>query len=181
MAMRNSDSKPFTIWLTGLSGAGKSTMAAALESILKQRGIACCALDGDDVPHGLNKDLGFSQADRSENIRRVAEVARLMNKAGLVVIASFISPYRADRAIAQNILGADAYLEIYLSASLAVCEARDPKQLYAKARAGHILDFTGISAPYEPPVSAHLTLDTGSLPQSVCVARLSDFVMSYLY
>jgi adenylylsulfate kinase len=167
--------EPFTLWLTGLSGAGKSTLAYALESILKQNHVACCVLDGDEVRHGLNKDLGFSAADRSENIRRVAEVARLMNRAGLIVIASFISPYRNDRALAQTIIGQDTYFDVYLSASLAACEARDPKQLYVRARAGQIPEFTGVSAPYEAPIAPSLALDTGTLTQAACIAALTEF------
>ncbi|MPS92490.1 MAG: adenylyl-sulfate kinase [Comamonas sp.] len=167
--------KPSTIWLTGLSGAGKSTLGKALASSLKHQGIPCCSLDGDELRHGLNKDLGFSEADRRENIRRVAEVARLMNHAGLVVVASFISPYRADRENARNIIGPSAFHEVYLSTSLEVCEARDPKKLYARARAGEIAYFTGLSAPYEPPLQAQLTLDTAHLGLSQCIDTLCEF------
>lgn len=152
---------PATVWLTGLSGSGKSTLAFALEKALIERGRPAYVLDGDNIRHGLNRDLGFSAADRSENIRRIAEVARLFNDAGLIVIAAFISPYRQDRATAREIVGHDRFVETYLCAGLDVCEQRDPKGLYKQARAGRIPEFTGISAPYEAPESPELTLDTG--------------------
>lgn len=153
-----------TIWLTGLSGAGKSTVAYELEKMLLEKGRHCFVLDGDNIRHHLNRDLGFSIDDRKENIRRTAEVARLMNQAGLIVITSFISPCRDDRAMAREIIDEDNFIEVYVSASIQICESRDPKGLYAKARAGQISDFTGISSPYEPPVNPALTLDTGALP-----------------
>lgn len=151
-----------TFWLTGLSGAGKSTLSYALERELLKHGHACYVLDGDNVRHGLNRDLGFSAEDRGENIRRVAEVARLMNDAGLIVITSFISPFRADRAMAKEIIEAHRFREVYVSTPLAVCEARDPKGLYKKARDGQLQNFTGISSPYEMPESADLTIDTSN-------------------
>ena len=138
---------PLTIWLTGLSGAGKSTLAAGLEARLVAAGRASYVLDGDNVRHGLNRDLGFSPEDRRENIRRVAEVARLMNDAGLIVITAFISPYREDRRMARDIIGGERFLEVYLNTPLAVCEARDPKGLYKRARQGGVAEFTGINAP----------------------------------
>ncbi|MCL5271559.1 MAG: adenylyl-sulfate kinase [bacterium] len=152
--------RPATLWLTGLSGAGKSTVAYALEQRLVAAGHACVVLDGDNLRQGLNRDLGFSAVDRAENIRRVAEVARLFNEAGLLVVTSFISPYRADRQKARAIIGEDRYIEVFVDAPLEVCERRDPKGLYAKARAGQIAEFTGISAPYEPPAEPDLRLDT---------------------
>ena len=152
--------RPATLWLTGLSAAGKSTIAYALEQRLIAEGHACMVLDGDNIRHGLNQDLGFSPRDRSENIRRVAEVARVLNEAGLIVITSFISPYRADRDLARRIIGTDRFIETLVDASLAECERRDPKGLYARARAGQIPDFTGVTAPYERPEVAELTLDT---------------------
>lgn len=152
--------RPVTIWMTGLSGSGKSTLAYAVEKRLTEDGHACFVLDGDNVRHGLNRDLGFSADDRFENIRRVAEVARLMNESGLIVIASFISPYRADRANACRIIGESSFSEVYVNASLEACEKRDPKRLYAKARRGEIADFTGISAPYEPPEQPDLAIDS---------------------
>ncbi len=151
-----------TIWLTGLSGAGKSTLAYAFEAELLKHGRACYVLDGDNVRHRLNRDLGFSATDRSENIRRIAEVAHLMNDAGLIVITSFISPFRADRAMAKKIIGADRFREVFVSTPLTVCETRDPKGLYKKARDGQLPEFTGISSPYEYPEYADLTIDTSS-------------------
>ena len=153
--------RPVTIWLTGLSGSGKSTLAYELEKRLTDEGHACFVLDGDNIRHGLNRDLGFSADDRSENIRRVAEVAKLFNEAGLIVITSFISPFRADRASAREIIGPDRFAEVFVDASLETCEQRDPKGLYARAREGEIPDFTGISSPYEAPESAALVLDAG--------------------
>lgn len=155
------EQKPLTLWLTGLSAAGKSTLAFAVERILHDMGRTCYVLDGDNVRHGLNRDLGFSAADRSENIRRVAEVSRLMNDAGLIVITAFISPLRQDRQAARAIIGAPAFREIYVNPGMAVCEERDPKGLYKKARSGDLPEFTGVSAPYEAPFSADLELDTG--------------------
>lgn len=164
--------RPLTIWLTGLSGSGKSTLAAALERQLWLKGHACYVLDGDNVRHGLNNDLGFSPADRKENIRRIAEVARLMNDAGLIVITAFISPYREDRASARAIIGAEYFREIHVSTPLAICEQRDPKGLYQKARQGQLPEFTGISAPYEAPQQAYVAIDTSSGTSDDCVERL---------
>ncbi len=152
--------RPITLWLTGLSGAGKSTLAFALERQLIEAGHPCFVLDGDNVRHGLNRNLGFSPRDRAENIRRVAEVARLMNEAGLIVITSFISPFREDREMARQIIGPERFVETFLSTSIAECERRDPKGLYRKARTGELPGFTGISAPYEPPEQPELTIDT---------------------
>jgi adenylylsulfate kinase len=152
--------QPLTLWLTGLSASGKSTLAFALERALIDAGRACYVLDGDNVRHGLNRNLGFSTKDRSENIRRIAEVAKLMNDAGLIVITAFISPMIADRHMAKEIVGADQFKEIYISTPLATCEARDPKGLYAKARTGELAEFTGISAAYEPPKEPDLMIDT---------------------
>ena len=148
-----------TIWFTGLSGSGKSTVAAACERLLVADGRPAYLLDGDNLRHGLNGDLGFSPDDRGENIRRAAEVAKLLAEAGFIVITSFISPYRADRARARDVAGG-LFHEVYVEAGLATCEARDPKGLYAKARAGQITQFTGIDAPYEAPEAADLVLDT---------------------
>ena len=150
---------PKTIWLTGLSASGKSTLAYALEHKLVDMGKPCYVLDGDNVRHGLNKDLDFSESSRTENIRRIAEVARLMNDAGLIVITAFISPLRADRQMAKDIIGED-FKEVYVSTSIDICESRDPKGLYAKARAGQVKNFTGISAPYEAPASPDIMIDT---------------------
>jgi adenylyl-sulfate kinase len=163
---------PITVWLTGLSGSGKSTLAFQLEQRLHRLDHACYVLDGDLVRHGLNRDLGFTPADRAENIRRIAEVARLFNDAGLIVITAFIAPYAKDREAAREIIGAQRFLEAYLTADLATCERRDPKGLYAKARAGKIADFTGISAPYEVPVNPAVALDTASRTVDACTQDL---------
>lgn len=168
--------KPLTIWLTGLSASGKSTLAYALEAALLASGKACYVLDGDNVRQGLNKDLGFSDGDRAENIRRVAEVARLMNEAGLIVITAFISPFAADRALAKTVIGADRFVEVYLNTSIEVCEARDPKGLYQKARAGRLSQFTGISQAYEAPMAADVLIDTGLTE----VRESVDQVLAYL-
>jgi len=155
--------RPSTLWLTGLSGAGKSTIAYALERLLLEKGQACCVLDGDNMRNHLSSDLGFTDRDRKENIRRTAEVARLMNDAGMLVITALISPYREDRAMARALIGADKFVEVHVSTTREVCEARDPKGLYAKARAGKIASFTGVSSPYESPLSAQITINTGML------------------
>jgi len=150
---------PYCIWLTGLSGSGKSTIANALEKRLIELGRHTYVIDGDNIRHGLNRDLGFTDADRVENVRRIAEVARLMVDAALITIVAAISPFRAEREMARNLFAADAFIECFVDSPLAVCEARDPKDLYAKARAGGIPNFTGISLPYEPPGPAALRLD----------------------
>lgn len=172
--------KPLTIWLTGLSAAGKSTLAFALERLLIEAGHPCYVLDGDNVRHGLNNNLGFSAEDRSENIRRVAEVAKLMNDAGLIVITAFISPFRDDRAKARAIIGNGVFQEVYVSADLAACEERDPKGLYKKARAGQVPEFTGISSPYEAPYAPELTIDTSQLSKTQALSSLVDFIRPYI-
>jgi len=163
---------PATIWFTGLSGSGKSTIAKELELQLLQRGVKAFVLDGDNIRHGLNRDLGFSPEQRSENIRRVAEVARLMNDAGLLVITAFISPYEADRNQASEIIGGERFLEVHVATPLAICEERDPKGLYAKARAGEIKSFTGVSAPYESPPRPALRLGTADAAVDELVAEV---------
>jgi adenylylsulfate kinase len=177
--MRIFRQKPVTIWLTGLSGAGKSTIAFELERQLVAQGHACYVLDGDNVRHGLGSDLGFDPRDRHENIRRVAHVAQLMNDAGLIVIAALISPMHADRAMARDIIGAGSFIETYVSASVATCAGRDPKGLYAKALAGEIPAFTGISAPYETPVNPELVIDTASLTLSDSVACIFSYLRQH--
>ncbi|MDO8932403.1 MAG: adenylyl-sulfate kinase [Rhodocyclaceae bacterium] len=172
---------PATVWLTGLSGAGKSSIAFELERQLLAIGRLAYVLDGDNVRHGLSRDLGFSHRDRSENIRRVAEVARLFNDAGLLVIAAFISPYRADRRMARDIVGPGRFIETHLCADIGVCEHRDPKGLYKKARAGSIPDFTGVSAPYEVPEIPELTVDTGRLSIAESVAEIMGALGPRLY
>ncbi|MDM7937662.1 MAG: adenylyl-sulfate kinase [Cyanobium sp. CZS 48M] len=163
------------LWFTGLSGAGKSTLANAVNVELFQRGLATYLLDGDNVRHGLCCDLGFSDADREENIRRIGEVAKLFLDAGVITLTAFVSPFRADRDRARALVESGDFIEIHCAAELAVCEQRDPKGLYAKARAGVIKEFTGISSPYEAPESPELRIDTGG--------RLQDNVaevISYL-
>lgn len=164
------------IWYTGLSGSGKSTLANAVERALYARGIHSYLLDGDNVRHGLNKDLGFSPADREENIRRIGEVAHLFAEAGMVAMTAFISPYRKDRDLARGLNEAGRFIEVYCRCSLDACEARDPKGLYKKARAGIIPEFTGISAPYEEPEAAELIVDTDKLNLEGSVAA----VVAYL-
>ncbi|WP_434658629.1 adenylyl-sulfate kinase [Chromobacterium violaceum] len=166
-----------TIWLTGLSGAGKSTIAYELEARLVRGGFSAVVLDGDNLRHGINRNLGFTDADRRENLRRVAEVARLMNDAGLIVICSCISPLRIDREMARDIVGERHFAEVYVSTPLAVCEQRDCKGLYAKARSGQIAHFTGVSSPYEAPEQAALALDTSALSVDECVDRLFGMVL----
>lgn len=168
--------RPATVWLTGLSGSGKSTLAFEVERRLLLDGHACYVLDGDNVRRGLNRDLGFSPADRHENIRRIAEVAHLMNDAGLLVITAFISPYCEDRELAREVIGEDRFLEVWVRTDLAVCESRDPKGLYAKARAGKLQNFTGISAPYEAPARATLEIDTSSRTIADCTQELIALV-----
>lgn len=166
--------KASTLWFTGLSGSGKSTIAKNLELELTRQGKLCYILDGDNIRHGLNKDLGFSATDRKENIRRIAEVAKLMNDAGIIVLTAFISPYEADRADAKAIIGEDSFREIYVNTPIEVCEQRDVKGLYKKARDGEIKNFTGIDAPYEPPQAPALSLDTSALSLDECVQTLLD-------
>jgi len=161
--------KGVTVWLTGLSGSGKSTIAVAAERALVSRGRLAYVLDGDNVRHGLNSNLGFSPEDRTENIRRIGEVAKLFTDAGVIVFTSFISPYRADRDAVRAILDPGRFVEVLVDASLETCESRDVKGLYQKARAGEIPEFTGVSAPYEPPERPEVVLDTNvhSVEQSV--------------
>lgn len=161
------------LWFTGLSGSGKSTLAVALEERLHQQGFATYLLDGDNVRHGLNAGLGFSAEDRTENLRRIREVGKLMVDAGLIVLASFVSPYRSDREAVREAMGED-FAEVYVSTPLEVCEARDVKGLYAKARAGEIPHFTGISAPYEAPENAEAVLDTTTLALDDAVDQLIE-------
>jgi len=173
---RANDHRSGVLWFTGLSGSGKTTLALELEQQLFARGMQVYVLDGDNIRHGLSADLGFSPEDRGENIRRVGEVAALMARSGYITISAFISPYRADRAMARRAAGEDFH-EVHLTADVAVCEERDPKGLYEKARRGEIADFTGISAPYEEPGEAQLRVDTGNQSVDESVAVLVDYVL----
>ena len=168
--------KPRCIWFTGLSGAGKSTIANALEHRLYERGCHTYLLDGDNVRHGLNKDLGFSDADRAENIRRVAEVAKLMVDAGLIVLVSFISPFVSERHAARRLFNENQFIEVFVDASLAECEARDTKGLYAKARRGELKQFTGIDSAYEPPRAPEVHLDSSRTSSEAC----TELLLAYL-
>lgn len=170
--------KGATIWFTGLSGSGKSTLAFTLEHALVQRGHLAYVLDGDNIRHGLNKNLGFAAADREENIRRIGEVGKLFADAGLITMTSFISPYRKERDAvrALHVAGQLPFIEIYMNTSIETCEQRDPKGLYKKARAGQLKNFTGIDDPYEIPLTPELTIDaTGTSPQDATV-----IIMEYL-
>lgn len=161
--------KSFVVWLTGFSGSGKSTIANALEIALFEQGIRSFCLDGDNTRLGLNKDLGFSSADRTENIRRVAEMAKLFLESGTIVITSFISPLISDREMAKSIIGDSDFVEVFINCPLAICEERDVKGLYAKARRGEIKDFTGIDSPFEAPLNAVIELFTAEISVQQCV------------
>ncbi|MDA0149522.1 adenylyl-sulfate kinase [Vibrio sp. LaRot3] len=163
--------KPVVLWFTGLSGAGKSTVAGALENKLAEQGYHTYLLDGDNVRHGLCSDLGFSEQDRRENIRRIGELSKLMADAGLIVLSAFISPHRAERQLVREMLPEGEFLEVYVNASLDVCEQRDPKGLYKKARAGEIPNFTGIDSDYEAPLSPEIDLPAGELPIEALVEQ----------
>jgi len=160
------------LWFTGLSGSGKSTVATELEHVLHGRGVHTFVLDGDNIRHGLNGDLGFSPEEREENIRRIGEVAHLFSEAGIIVLTAFISPYRKDRDRARALNDEGRFLEVYCRCGLETCEERDPKGLYAKARAGEIPEFTGISAPYEEPESPELLIDTDAMTVDEAVRRV---------
>lgn len=162
------------VWLTGFSGSGKSTVAMALEAHLVRAGAKAYVLDGDNVRHGLNADLGFGPDARAENIRRVGHVAALFANAGVITLASFISPYRADRAAARALVPAGQFYEVHVATDLAVCEARDPKGLYARARAGEIKQFTGLDAPYEAPAEPEVVIDPGEVAVEACVATVVE-------
>ena len=168
--------KGVTVWLTGLSGSGKSTIAVAAEEVLVGRGRLAYVLDGDNIRHGLNKNLGFSPEDRTENIRRIGEVAKLFTDAGVIVFTSFISPYRADRDLVRKLHDEGRFVEVHVAASVDTCESRDVKGLYKKARAGEIKEFTGISAPYEAPTAPELTIDTNGEPVEKSVDRLVAYL-----
>ena len=164
------------LWLTGLSGSGKSTIARAVERRLVEAGRLAYVLDGDNVRHGLNADLGFSDADRVENIRRIGEVTALFADAGLIAITAFISPFRADRAQARALIPRGRFLEVFVDAPIEVCEERDPKGLYRKAREGKIPEFTGITSPYEPPEAPELVIRTGELSVDEAAAKVVELL-----
>ncbi|WP_300681156.1 sulfate adenylyltransferase subunit CysN [Nocardioides sp.] len=166
--------QPQVVWFTGLSGSGKSTIANQVERLLHARGVHTYLLDGDNVRHGLGRDLGFTEADRVENIRRVTEVARLMTDAGLVVLASFISPYRAERDAARETIGATTFCEVFVDTPIEVAESRDPKGLYRKARSGELTNFTGVDAPYEAPLSPEIRIDTTAVSPEDAAARIVE-------
>ena len=168
--------KGVTIWLTGLSGSGKSTIAVELEHALIENRHQAYILDGDNIRHDLNKNLGFSPEDRTENIRRIGEVAKLFTDAGIITITAFISPYREDRDAVRRLLSDGEFIEVYVKCPLDVCEERDTKGLYKKARAGEVKDFTGISAPYEEPLNPELTIDSSKLT----VEESTRAVLNYL-
>lgn len=172
------DQLPAILWFTGLSGSGKSTIANALEVELLKRGAYSYLLDGDNVRHGLCKDLGFTDADRVENIRRIGEVAKLFVDAGLIVLTAFISPFRADRDMVRELVPEGRFIEIFVDTDLATCEERDPKGLYKKARAGIIPHFTGIDSPYEAPEKPELTLKTAEGAPDVMAAKVIEFLES---
>lgn len=169
--------RSLAIWMTGLSGSGKTTIAKQLEKMLHSRGHLCQLLDGDNVRAGLCKDLGFSAEDRSENIRRIAELTRLYVDSGLITINCFVSPTVEMRSMAREIIGASDFLEVFINTPLEVCEARDVKGLYAKARAGEIKDFTGISAPFEPPVGDHLDIHTENREPVACAKEILEAIV----
>ncbi len=166
--------KSAILWFTGLSGSGKSTLAKRVEKALFNRGCQVYVLDGDNIRFGLNRDLGFSPEDRTENIRRIGEVAKLMMDAGMITITAFISPYRTDRDANRELVGEGDFLEIFCKCDLAECERRDPKGLYKKARAGEIKEFTGISAPYEEPLNPELVVETDQHSPDECVQIVLD-------
>ena len=169
--------KAKVIWFTGLSGSGKSTLAIALERELHQKGILCYLLDGDNIRTGINNNLGFSETDRTENIRRIAEVSKLFADCGVVVLAAFISPTTEIRNQASEIIGKDDFVEVFVSTPLEVCEQRDVKGLYKKARAGEIPNFTGISSPFEAPEKPALDIDTSQYAMGTCVEMMLDTIL----
>ena len=169
--------KSRVIWFTGLSGSGKSTVANATEKVLHDMGLQTYILDGDNVRMGLTKDLGFSHEDRTENIRRIAEVANLFADSGSIILTAFISPYRDDRDNAREIIGNEDFIEVFVSADLSVCEERDPKGLYKKARAGEIKGFTGIDAPYEEPINPELVVETDKYDIEACTQIVIEYLV----
>ena len=168
--------KGMVIWFTGLSGSGKSTLANAVNEVLHLDGFSTYVLDGDNIRHGLCKDLGFSDEDREENIRRIGEVANLFMNAGIITITAFVSPFISDRNKVRKIIGSKDFIEVYCSADIDICESRDTKGLYKKARLGEIKEFTGISSPYEAPVNPEIVVDTGSLGLNDSVKKVINYL-----
>lgn len=168
--------KACTIWMTGLPASGKSTLAVALEKTLWDRNIHAFVLDGDNIRHGLNKDLGFSPDDRVENIRRIGEVAKLFTAAGVINVTAFISPYRSDRDQARALVETGEFVEVFVDCPVEECERRDPKGHYKKARAGEIREFTGVSAPYEPPLHPEITVHTARQTEAECVGTILEYL-----
>jgi adenylylsulfate kinase len=166
--------KPVIIWLTGLSGSGKSTISDRLEVVLQEKGFKTYLLDGDNIRHGLNKDIDFSESGRKENIRRIGEVARLFTDAGIIVITAFISPFREDRAFVRSLVEEGEFIEVFVNCPLEVCESRDVKGLYAKARKGEIHSFTGISSPFEEPLNAEVTVHSDTMDIESCVNKILE-------
>jgi len=166
--------KSFVLWFTGLSGSGKSTLAHAVEKKLYERGCRAFVLDGDNVRHGLSSNLGFSEDDRKENIRRIGEAAKLMTEAGIIALTAFISPFRADREMVRGLFPHGEFIEVYCNASLEVCESRDVKGLYKKARAGEIKNYTGIDSPYETPINPEISVATDSDELDLCVEQILE-------
>ncbi len=171
--------KGMVIWFTGLSGSGKSTLANAVNEVLHLDGLSTYVLDGDNIRHGLCKDLGFSDEDREENIRRIGEVANLFMNAGIITITAFVSPFNNDRNKVRNIIGSNDFIEVYCSADIDVCESRDTKGLYKKARLGEIKEFTGISSPYEAPVNPEIVVDTGTLNLNDSVEEVINYLKEH--
>jgi len=169
--------KSKVIWFTGLSGSGKSTVANATEKLLHDMGLQTYILDGDNVRMGLNKDLGFSPQDRTENIRRITEVAKLFADSGSIVLTAFISPYKEDRNSARKIISDEDFIEVFVKADLSVCESRDPKGLYKKARSGEIKGFTGIDAPYEEPINPEIVVETDKYDILACANQVIDYLV----
>lgn len=166
-----------TIWLTGLSASGKSTLAVEVEILLHAQGCRTYILDGDNIRHGLNKNLGFSPGDRSENIRRVGEVSKLFTDCGIITLTAFISPYKADRELVRSLFKKGDFVEVYVNCPISICEERDPKGIYRKAREGKIPFFTGISAPYEIPDNPEIQINTDQMPVDTCARLLKDFLV----
>lgn len=171
----------FIIWFTGLSGSGKSTIANALERHLHEKGNSTYLLDGDNIRHGLNKDLAFTKEDRMENIRRIGEVAKLFIDSGTIVLAAFVSPYREDRELVRNLVGSGEFIEVYIDCTIETCEKRDPKGLYKKARAGEINHFTGISDPYEIPDDPEIIVKSDQLTVKSCVELIYNYLIDNGY